>query len=309
MTGVYYSDDTLTLLLGDASEVLAGMDAGSVNCCVTSPPYYGLRDYEGNPDQIGLEQTPGEYVAALVDVFAEVRQVLADDGTLWLNLGDSYNAIYGGRRALPDATRPRKALLFIPEQVVLALMSAGWIVRNKIAWVKPNARPEPVRDRLSTRHESLYLLVKSERYRFDLDAIRVPHASSSIYHQEVARRRPHEAGKAGAAQTGGVRSGFAAGLRELNPNGANPGDVWEISTRPFKGAHFAPFPIDLPKRCIAAGCPPEGVVLDPFSGAGTTLMAARELGHLAIGIDINAKYHDIALRRMADAPLPFGEVS
>lgn len=138
----YYSDDTLTLLLGKAEAVLPTLDAGSVNCVVTSPPYYGLRDYEGNPDQIGLEETPAEYVAALAAVFAEVHRVLADGGTLWLNLGDSYNSIARWMTKLPDPTLPPKNVLFIPEQVAMALQRAGWVVRNKIAWVKSNARPE-----------------------------------------------------------------------------------------------------------------------------------------------------------------------
>lgn len=319
----YYTDGTLTLLLGDAREVLSGMDAGSVNCVVTSPPYYGLRDYEGNPDQIGLEESPAEYVTALVAVFAEVHRVLADDGTLWLNIGDSYAYPPGSSGRQGDGQRkgrtftaeglrgtralPAKNLLLIPERVVLALQEQGWIVRSKVAWHKPNAMPETVKDRPSNRYEPVFLLAKRERYWFDLDAIRVPHSAKSVYQQEVARRRPHAPGKASAPGNykDSDNSGFGAGLRELNEKGANPGDVWSINTRPFRGAHFAPFPIDLPARCIAAGCKPGGIVLDPFSGAGTTALAAQQLGRKAVGIDINASYHDIALKRMSDAPLPF----
>ncbi len=310
MTEPYYSDDTLTLLLGDAREVLATMPDESVDCVVTSPPYFGLRDYEGNPDQIGLEETPAKYVAALVDVFEQVRRVLADDGTLWLNLGDSYSVRWGsqraeGRRGLGRAERersgaitsgvPEKNLLGIPWRVAFALQDSGWILRNAIVWHKPNAMPESVTDRLAGRHEMLFLLTKSPRYWFDLDAIRVPHAESTIAAAHRARR-PYTA----PGQIPNTKS------RPLGDKGANPGDVWSINTRPLIEAHFATFPVELPRRCIMAGCKPDGTVLDPFSGAGTTALAAQQLGRRAIGIDINAKYHDIALKRMADAPLPFG---
>jgi site-specific DNA-methyltransferase (cytosine-N4-specific) len=284
VTTPYYADETLTLLLGNAREVLSTMDAGSVNCVVTSPPYYGLRDYEGNDQQIGLEESPAEYVAALVEVFAEVHRVLAEDGTLWLNLGDSYSSkpgpdddqniharldgtrdrkrlAMGGERRPRMTGLPEKNLLGIPWRVAFALQDAGWYLRNAIVWHK-NAMPESVRDRLSTRYELLFLFVKRKRYWFSLDAIR----------------------------------GDQAG---------NPGDVWPINTRPCPEAHFATFPVDLPRRCIAAGCRPGGTVLDPFSGAGTTALAAQQLGRRAIGIDINATYHDIALKRMVNAPLPF----
>jgi DNA modification methylase len=309
----YRRDDTLTLLLGDAVEQMRTLDDGCAACVVTSPPYYGLRDYEGNPDQIGTESTPVEYVAALVRVFAEVHRVLADDGALWLNLGDSYahggsgaQGATGARAArqftaehVPGcASLPAKNLLGIPWRVAFALQDAGWILRNAIVWHKPNAMPESVTDRLSTRHEMLFLLTKSPRYWFDLDAIREPHAISTIAAAHRARK-PYQA----PGQTPNVKS------RPTGDRGSNPGDVWSISTRPLTDAHFATFPVELPRRCIAAGCKPGGTVLDPFSGAGTTALVAQQLGHPAIGIDINASYHDIALRRMVDAPLPFGEAS
>jgi len=328
---VYFSDDTLTLHVGDAREVLATMDAGSVNCCVTSPPYFGLRDYEGNPGQIGLEESPAGYVSALVAVFAEVHRVLADDGTLWLNLGDSYSGSWGnqgrklergsqrpinapmfqpvhdGRYGDPAASRtgvikpgapPAKNLFGIPWRVAFALQDAGWILRNAIVWHKPNAMPESVTDRLSTRHEMLFLFAKARRYWFDLDAIREPHAESTIAAAHRARR-PYKA----PGQRPNTKS------RPLGEKGANPGDMWSINNRPLSDAHFATFPVELPRRCIAAGCKPGGTVLDVFSGAGTTALAAQQLGHPVIGIDINASYHDIALKRMATAPLPFDEAS
>lgn len=320
----YYADDTLTLLVGDAVEQLRHLPDGLANCVVTSPPYYGLRDYNGNPLQLGLEQTMAEYVARLVEVFRGVRRVLADDGTLWLNLGDSYAYPPGsagkqgkGQREsrtftaerLPGTRElPPKNLLGIPWRVALGLQDDGWILRNAIVWHKPNAMPEPVNDRLANRHELLFLLTKNAKYSFDLDSIREPHAAKSIYNRDVARRHPHAAGKASEPHKNreGDRSGWGAGSRELNEKGANPGDVWTIPTRPLREAHFAAFPIDLPRRCVLAGCKPGGTVLDPFSGAGTTAMAAQQLGRKAIGIDINAEYHDIALKRMSDAPLPFG---
>lgn len=320
----YYQDATLTLLLGDAVEQLRTLPDGSVDCVVTSPPYFGLRDYEGHAEQIGAEDSPAEYVAKLVAVFAEVCRVLAGDGTLWLNLGDSY---YSGRgnpgpnsgdtkqparrgwvrpvdRPGQDWAKP-KDLLFIPERVAMALQDAGWTVRNKIAWVKPNAMPESVRDRLSSRHEQVFLLTKSRRYHFDLDAIREP-----LAHPEALDRGIVFGGtNGGAGKVGGSarRGGAHRSVYGGKDSGRNPGDVWTIPTVPLPEAHFAAFPLELPRRCIKAGCKPGGTVLDPFSGAGTTAIAAQQLGRKAIGIDLVAAYHVIALRRMSDAPLPFGE--
>jgi DNA modification methylase len=294
---VYFHDATLTLLLGDATEQLRTLAAGSIHCVVTSPPYYGLRDYAGHPDQIGLESSPGEYIGRLAAALDQVRRVLVDDGTLWLNLGDSYSSGHGdlnvgfnerwqrpvGQRkqehgrpsrrrdgaviAAPRRTAiglPPKNLLGMPWRVALTLQGAGWYLRNAVAWHKLNAMPDSARDRLACRYELLFLLTKSPRYYFDLDPIR-------------------------------------------RATGANPGDVWEIPAAPLPDAHFAAFPPELPRRCIAAGCPPSGTVLDPFSGAGTTAMVAQRLGRRAIGVDLIAAYHDIALRRMATAPLPFDE--
>lgn len=313
MTNTYYQDDTLTLLLGNACDVLATMDAGSVNCVVTSPPYFGLRDYEGNGDQIGLEESPAEYVAALVEVFAEANRVLADDGTLWLNIGDSYvhggsgkqgrSGTRAGRRFTADRVPacdvlPAKNLLGIPWRVAFALQEAGWILRNAVVWNKPNAMPDSASDRLTNRYEMLFLLTKRSKYWFDLDPIRPPMREE---YAGAGLSKLH-----GAAPTGMVRHGKdKSTLRERPEKGRNPGDVWDISTTPLPEAHFAAFPVELPRRCVAAGCKTGGTVLDPFSGAGTTALAAQQLGRRAIGIDINASYHDIALKRMADAPLPF----
>ncbi|WP_225840283.1 site-specific DNA-methyltransferase [Streptomyces sp. NK08204] len=323
MSKPYYSDDQVTLLLGDALDVLRTLPDGSVNCIVTSPPYYGLRDY-GTPGQYGLEATPAEYVETMRRLFAEARRVLADDGTLWLNLGDSYNNTAAGqnacnsnrdgssdakqratedalgrRKTLLDRHLPPKNLLGIPWRTAFALQDDGWILRNEIVWHKPNAMPESVRDRLSNRHEHLFLFAKSPRYWFDLDAIREPHSAESI---AGAKRR---AKSKSVYLEDGVGGQKFHNFADVNARGANPGDVWPISTRPYPAAHFAVFPIDLPLRCIKAGCRPGGTVLDTFSGSGTTGAAARQLGRKYIGVDLNPAYHDLAKDRFVQGVLDF----
>lgn len=308
----YYDDGTVTLYHGEARATLAELDSESADCIVTSPPYFGLRDY-GENDQIGTERSPEEFVAALVSVFREARRVLADDGTLWLNLGDSYQSPGGAagvgpnakvhstirqgeRRTRPSSALPNKNLLGIPWRVALALQADGWILRNEIIWTKPNAMPESVRDRLASKHEHVFLLTKSPHYWFDLDPIREPHVSTPS--------------RAGAQALRGQKA-----IRPVGPNsgayaeaGRNPGDVWPIATVPFPGAHFATMPPALARRCIAAGCKPGGVVLDPFSGSGTTGMAAGELGRRYIGIDLNRDYLDLSLEtRLAQTALLDGE--
>ena len=324
-SNAYYRDDTVTLLLGDALAVLSGLPDQSVNCVVTSPPYYGLRDY-GTEGQYGLEETPAAYVEQLRQVFAEARRVLAADGTLWLNLGDSYAGSWGaqgrdgskhaGKQAnvvaaggyatnhsRTGSTRPgmppAKNLLGIPWRVAFALQDDGWILRNEIIWHKTNAMPESVQDRLSGRHEHLFLFSKSERYTFDLDAIREPHTAP----ERKAGARAFRARDLNHPRTGtGSYSGPDA-------RGRNPGDVWSIPTRPYPQAHFAVFPIDIPLRAIKAGCRPGGVVLDPFSGSGTTGAAARQLSRKYVGIDLNPAYHDLAKERFAQGVLDLGPVA
>lgn len=293
----YYADEQVTLLLGKSLEVLRTLPDASVDAIVTSPPYYGLRDY-GIDGQYGLEASPAEYVETMRKVFAEAKRVLAKDGTCWINLGDSYawSGVPGG--GLPD-----KNLIGIPWRVAFALQDDGWILRNEIVWEQTNAMPESVRDRLSRRHETLFLLAPNGPYRFDLDAIREPHTERSLHRQEAARKRPVRPGKAAQAPGQRAQSNMARGLRELNPVGANPGTVWSIGTRRYEGAHFAVFPIDLPIRCIKAGCKPGGTVLDPFSGSGTTGAAARMLGRKYVGIDLNPAYHDLAAKRFQQGVL------
>lgn len=316
----YYKDDAVTLYHGDSLHVLRTMPDQSVDCIVTSPPYFGLRDY-GVEGQIGAESTPAEFVAALVEVFREARRVLAGDGTLWLNLGDSYNntpsgqngttstCITGGRHdrlggrrtALLAPMMPAKNLLGVPWRVAFALQDDGWILRNDIIWNKPNAMPESVTDRLSTRHEHLFLFTKKPRYWFDLTPIREP----LIYPDAADGSRTfggvHKAsgGKAGSAtrRTGATYTATPEG-------GRNPGDVWSIATQPFSEAHFATYPVALPERAIQAGCKPGGTVLDPFSGSGTTGLAAARHGRRYVGIDLNADYLDLSLRtRLAQTAL------
>lgn len=318
----YYVDDTVTLLLGDALAVLTDLPDQSVDCIVTSPPYYGLRDY-GTPGQYGLEATPSAYVETMRALFAEARRVLADDGTLWLNLGDSYSGSWGnqgrgeprpmkqevhdgrypakGTRtgSVPPGTPPAKNLLGIPWRTAFALQDDGWILRNEIVWHKTNAMPESVRDRLSSRHETLFLFSKSQRYAFDLDAIREPHTAP----ERKSGTRAFRARNLNHPRTG---TGSYDGP---DSRGRNPGDVWSMPTRPYPEAHFAVFPIDLPVRCIKAGCKPGGTVLDPFSGSGTTGAAARQLGRKYVGIDLNPAYHDLAKERFAQGVLDLGPVA
>lgn len=301
----FFSDDSVTLYQGDAADVLSQLEAGSVDCIVTSPPYFGLRDY-GVDGQLGAEDTPAAFVERLVEVFREARRVLADDGTLWLNLGDSYSS--GTRRTYdtrsgktggrdvsanrPVSGLPGKNLLGIPWRVAFALQDDGWILRNDIIWAKPNGMPESVTDRLSTKHEHVFMLSKRARYWFDLDPIREPHVSDPLREGANALRGQK------AMRAVGPNSG------SYSEGGRNPGDVWTLATQPFPGAHFATFPVALPERCILAGCKPGGTVLDPFSGSGTTGLAAAKHGRRYIGIDLNPDYLELSLRtRLAQGAL------
>ena len=309
-----------TLYVGDARTVLAGMPDQSTNCIVTSPPYWGKRDY-GVTGQYGHEDTPEAYVATLRKTFSEARRVLADDGMCWLNVGDSYSASGGGATGLhaylgPHITThqvadlPPKNLLGLPWRVAFALQSDGWILRNAIVWHKPNAMPESVRDRLSCRHELVFLFVKQPAYWFDLDPIREPHAASTRRQMNPVRTRPprrpdsHTRPPKYGPETPEVTAASRYGGRRHtrgHPNGRNPGDVWSIPTRPYSGPHFAAYPIDLPRRCIAAGCKPGGTVLDPFTGSGTTGLAAIGLGRKFTGIDLSPDFARLAAQRLAEA--------
>ncbi|MFI7025719.1 DNA-methyltransferase [Micromonospora sp. NPDC049900] len=361
----------VALYLGDARQVLAAMPEASVDCVVTSPPFWGLRDYGtgawsgGDPacqhplgrtrrtdgitcpacrarwvdPQYGLEATLDDYLDNLVAVFEQAKRVLTPTGTCWVNLGDCYSSAAGGApkggRPQPGGLRPArprvqdmlppKNLVGVPWRVAFALQSRGWWLRNAVIWAKSNPMPESVRDRLSASYELLFLLTRSHSYYFDLDPIRIPLARPQAADGTriiggsrkgrtggigaTARRRgttAYGAGKYGAEEVGVEPRAGRGNLVPLghahtaaHPKGRNPGDVWRIATRPYRGSHVAPFPIDLPLRAIAAGCPPGGVVLDPFSGAGTTGLAALHLGRRYLGVDISPAFHDEALHRLA----------
>jgi site-specific DNA-methyltransferase (cytosine-N4-specific) len=310
-----------TMYAGDARAVLASMPAGSADCIVTSPPYWGKRHY-GVAGQYGHEDTPSAYVETMRDVFREARRVLVEDGTCWLNLGDSYSASGGGATGMHAylgehitthraAGIPAKNLLGLPWRVAFALQEEGWILRNAVIWHKPNAMPESVRDRLSCRHELVFLLVKQAAYWFDLDPIRVPHTAGTRREQIERRTRPpgHASGLTRPPKYGpgapevvtARRYGSGRSRDRRHPGGRNPGDVWSIPTRPYTGPHFAAYPIDLPLRCIAAGCKPGGTVLDPFAGSGTTGLAALQLGRRFTGIDLSADFARLAAGRLAEA--------
>lgn len=320
MTEPYYSDDTVTLYHGDALAVLRGLPDSSVDCCVTSPPYFGLRDY-GTEGQYGLEETPAAYVETMRDVFAEVRRVLADDGTLWLNLGDTYSGQPGwsrgdssqlqGRKHVHaqdnvDHRRrgPAKNLLGIPWRVTFALQDDGWILRQEIIWAKRNCMPESVTDRPSRSHETVFLLAKSPRYWYDADAIREDSDPAQEAHN-FRYARTYTAQAERAASTGQPGNVNSAGIHSRpGKPGRNARSVWSISAQPFTGAHFACMPIALAERCVQAGCKPAGVVLDPFSGSGTTGLAASRHGRRYVGIDLNRDYLDLSLRtRLAQGSL------
>lgn len=322
---------------GDCLAVLQTLPEASVDCCVTSPPYWGLRDY-GIAGQIGMEQTPDQFVAALADVFDEVRRVLKPAGTCWVNLGDSYQNAKGQAHGVDpkqparrhglrpqDVTVPGlkpKDLVGIPWMFAFEARRRGWFLRADVIWSKPNPMPESVTDRPTKSHEYVFLLTKSKRYHYDAAAIREPYAASTLL--EFERSYTGEATKdyagAGAQNPSAVKKRITdkqrghgrrhAGFNdrwddmpkdEQQQRGANKRSVWTIATKPFREAHFATFPEALVEPCIRAGCPADGVVLDPFCGAGTTGVVAAKLNRRFIGIELNPAYIAIAEKRIFDA--------
>lgn len=294
---------------GDCLEVLKTFERDCINCCVTSPPYYGLRDY-GVDGQIGNEDSPSDYVDKLVNIFSEVRRVLKDDGTLWLNLGDSWagsNQGAGTKHLTPkqasnhgtnymttenhisklkhiEGCKP-KDLIGIPWMVAFALRESGWYLRQDIIWAKGNPMPESVKDRCTKSHEYIFLLSKNRKYYYDCQAIKEPakYPNDNRGARKDSRRGTSMNSMSG--QTGDFR---------------NKRDVWNVNTKPCKEAHFATYPDALIVPCILAGCPKGGIVLDPFMGAGTTGMVARKHGRDYIGIELNAEYIDIANKRIEE---------
>ena len=344
---------TVRVLQGDCRDVLKTLPDESVHCVVTSPPYFGLRDY-GVDGQIGLEKMPADYVSELVSVFSEARRVLRADGTVWLNLGDSYctrsvrrddgmrtvikayetsDEEVGFENWSDYAERGRakysshfahlglkdKDLFGIPWMVAFALRAAGWYLRQDIIWSKPNPMPESVRDRCTKAHEYLFLLAKSERYYFDADAISEPATgwNGSTFDGErdltvrpTTGRGPRNR-RQGEPSRHGLTGAASHGISDVGEGREtrNKRSVWEVTTQPFKEAHFATFPPALIEPCILAGCPEGGTVLDPFGGAGTTGLVSDRHKRSAILIELNPEYAEMARKRIYnDAPL-FADVA
>ena len=312
---------TYQILQGDCLETLKTLPECSVQTCVTSPPYYGLRDY-GNDAQIGLEQSPEEYIAKLVEVFREVRRVLKDDGTLWLNLGDSYNSGSGGyddkyeggfvgredikdkvmkRKGRADNSLAPKQLMMIPARVALALQADGWWLRSEIVWHKPNPMPESVTDRPTKSHEMIYLLAKSARYFYDAEAIKEPNANPDRTNYTPGKRAYAEGNTEQCNDDRTRRNdGFEAYANGKQCNGRNKRDVWTVTTKPYKEAHFATFPPDLIEPCILAGSKIGDTVLDPFAGSGTTLAVSIKHGRNGIGCELNPEYITLIEKRLSE---------
>lgn len=311
---------------GDCRETMRRWAADGVKAqtCVTSPPYFGLRDY-GHEGQIGLEQTPEEYISNMVDVFRCVRDVLAGDGTLWLNIGDSYwsstatqgrneskssiSTLQGhgtdGRSHALDVQKPStyrrqadglksKDLIGIPWMLAFALRADGWYLRQDIIWHKPNPMPESVRDRCTKAHEYIFLLSKSERYFFDSEAMKEPVSASTVARlaQDVGNQR-------GSDRVPGKTNGPMKAVG--NGETRNRRSVWTVATRPYKGAHFATFPPALIEPCILAGSRPGDIVLDPFMGSGTTAAVALQHGRRYLGCELNPDYGPLQDERIKDA--------
>jgi len=318
----FFTSDKISIYNGDCLQVLKLLTEKSVNTCITSPPYFGLRDYQVD-GQIGLEETPDQYVAKLVDVFREVGRVLRDDGTVWLNLGDSYAAqrsgthmpaqtVAGGSsgkgneqafRGMGGEKRgsahrnasaiglKHKDLIGIPWRVAFALQADGWYLRQDIIWSKPNPMPESVKDRCTKSHEYIFLLSKSPKYFFDSDAIKEP-----------------------AVYAGQMRGGSTNRYEQNNAgmdckvyDTRNKRSVWSVQSKPFKGAHFATYPPELIEPCVLAGCPVGGTILDPFNGAGTTGLVAQKHRRSYIGIELNSDYCEITKNRLSQQLLTFDD--
>lgn len=293
------------IVQGDALQVLKTLLDEIVDCVITSPPYWGLRDY-GVEKQLGLEKTPEEYVANLVKVFQEVKRVLKKEGTVWLNLGDSYaNTKVGNtetkknpkvvtdtfKKELPPGLKP-KDLVGIPWRVAFALQADGWYLRQDIIWAKPNPMPESVIDRCTKSHEYIFLLAKSPKYYFDNEAIK---EKASTPAGDPRNKRTKRNGEDVVTTK---KRGYDTQAGTPEPGKRNKRSVWTVTTKPFKEAHFATFPEDLIVPMVKAGCPEGGVVLDPFMGSGTTVLVAQKLKRDWLGIELNPEYIKIAKKRL-----------
>ena len=304
-----------TIFCGDALDVLRTLPDNSVHCCITSPPYYALRDY-GAEGQIGRENTPAQYVERLTEVFSEVRRVLRPNGTLWLNIADTY----AGKGNQGDSVDPKypngrtgqtvainrkvegckaKDMIGIPWMLAFALRDTGWYLRSDIIWQKANPMPESCKDRPSRCYEHIFLMAKSRKYYFNAEAIAEPVTEST----PMRMRRKFGKNKYSA----GIPGQTHQHLNDYRPNGyaeedipllRNKRDVWQINSVPYKGAHFAAYPPKLVETCLLAGCPPDGIVLDPFLGSGTTAAVAKQMGRHYIGIELNPDYCALAEQRI-----------
>ena len=307
-----------TILTGDALEQLKTIPDGTVNTCVTSPPYYGLRDY-GVDGQIGLEETPEQYTNKLVEVFREVRRVLRDDGTLWVNIGDSY-ATHGGCKGSKHSHNFRSAevaeregiyhakpygaqiglkekdLIGIPWMLAFALRADGWYLRQDIIWAKPNPMPESVTDRCTKSHEYIFLLSKSKQYYYDAEAIKEKSEQGwkSVDFMPISIKDMADTTEVKSSATGASMNGRTDEINDKR----NKRSVWTVSVNSFKEAHFATFPQALIEPCILAGAPMGGLVLDPFTGSGTTGVTALQNGRNFMGIELNPKYVRMAEKRI-----------
>ena len=303
-----------TILYGDCRETLKNLTNLSIQTCVTSPPYYGLRDYGGEESQIGQEQTPEDYINELVEVFRVVRDKLKDDGTLWINIGDSYynyrpskgksypkQTVSKTKQDLPDYSSKRnnklsnlkeKDLIGIPWMLAFALRQDGWYLRQDIIWHKPNPMPESVRDRCTKSHEYIFLLSKNRKYYYDNEAIKEPvkkdwgtrNRDQGKYHNEGTGLQPH--------------SGLTKSYTTKNKR-----SVWSITNKPYKQAHFATFPPDLIEPCILAGSKEGDIVLDPFMGSGTTAMVSKQHQRYYIGCELHNNYSDLIDKRLDSVPV------
>ena len=279
----------IELLAGDCRETLKTLADQSINTSITSPPYWGLRDY-GEDEQLGMEDTPEEYVANLVEVFREVKRVLRDDGTVWLNLGDSF--------------LPNKQLGCIPFKVAIALQQDNWILRQDIIWHKPNPMVESVTDRCTKAHEYIFLLSKNAKYYYDHEAIREDC-------QGIDERQWADEYEAVGSVLQGESNAEIKRTKRYNKDGSfkiNKRSVWTVTTKPYKEAHFATFPMDLIEPCVLAGCPEGGTVLDPFGGSGTTGQIADGHNRNAILCELNPEYIEISKKRLGVGTDLFSEV-
>jgi len=270
------------IVIGDAKEKLKELETESIQSVITSPPYWGLRDY-GHAEQIGLEKNPNEYINNMVKIFDEVLRVLKKDGTLWLNIADSYSSISDSKIGLKN-----KDLVGIPWMLAFALRMNGWYLRQDIIWSKPSPMPEPIKDRCTKSHEYIFLLTKSSKYYFDYEAIREPRVSTGNNHQ-FGGKKYNDPNNLIYDSVGSIYK--SDGMR-------NKRDVWNVASKPFKGAHFAVMPELLVEPCLLAGSKPNDTILDPFAGSGTVGVVAKKHNRNFIGIELNADYAKIANDRI-----------